>query len=204
MHEKLRSEILHLKSQVNPHFLFNTINSIYSLSRSQSTLAPDAIMALSKILRYMLYETSEKTIPLKDELKIIDDYIELQQLRFSRRLSVDVTVQSDGESAEIAPLLLLPLVENAFKHGSEEGGTIDIRVVLKNNALAFEISNPIAEHSFAIKEEEGIGLANIRRQLELLYPAFSLETLRKENTFTVKLKLNLGSYAGFELFDSRR
>lgn len=201
--EKLRAEMLHLKSQVNPHFLFNTLNSIYSLSRSQSTQAPDAIMRLSKILRYMLYETGQKTISLQEELKIMDDYIELQQLRFGGRLSIDVKKQLDFPGAGIAPLLLLPLVENAFKHGSNEGGVISVSITLINNQFCFTITNPLAQSSFKQKDEEGIGLANIRRQLELLYSDFLLDTVAGEHTFTVTLKIDLSGYAGFELFDSR-
>lgn len=200
--EKLRSEMLHLKSQVNPHFLFNTLNSIYSLSRAQSAKAPDAIMRLSKILRYMLYEAGQKTISLQEELTIMDDYIELQQLRFGQRLKIEITKQLDEPATGIAPLLLLPLVENAFKHGSNEGGVISISLVLTKNKLSFSITNPVAQTSFQPKEE-GIGLANIRRQLELLYHDHSLETSPGENTFNVALKIDLSQYAGFELFDSR-
>jgi two-component system LytT family sensor kinase len=200
--EKLRSEMLHLKSQVNPHFLFNTLNSIYSLSRAQSAQAPDAIMRLSKILRYMLYEAGQKTISLQEELKVMDDYIELQQLRFGQRLKIEVARQLDEPTTGIAPLLLLPLVENAFKHGSNEGGIISISVLLNKNKLTFSISNPVTQTGFQPKEE-GIGLANIRRQLELLYPEHSLETSPGGNIFNVTLKIDLSQYAGFELFDSR-
>lgn len=202
--EKLRSEILHLKSQVNPHFLFNTINNIYSLARAQSPSTPDAIMRLSKILRYMLYETGEKTIFLNEELQIITNYIELQELRFGKRLKIVLVKVIDDESAQLAPLLLLPLVENAFKHGSHEGGAIEIKLSLEKNQLVFVISNPIAENIFKYEGEDGIGLSNIKRQLELLYRRSSLQTIVKENTFTVELKIDLASYAGFELFDSRR
>jgi LytS/YehU family sensor histidine kinase len=195
--------MMHLKSQVNPHFLFNTLNSIYSLSRAQSVLAPDAIMRLSKILRYMLYETSQKTISLQEELKIMDDYIELQQLRFGQRLKIEIEKKLDAPETGIAPLLLLPLVENAFKHGSNEGGLIAISIALANNQLSFGITNPVAQTTFKPTEEEGIGLANIRRQLELLYSNFSLDTVAGETIFSVTLKIDLSRYAGFELFDSR-
>jgi len=202
--EKLRSELLHLKSQVNPHFLFNALNSIYSLARAQSLLAPDAIIRLSKILRYMLYEAGEKTIPLREELRIINDYMELQHLRFGTRLHAELLKNTDDESVSITPLLLLPLVENAFKHGGDTGGVIKIDLSLRNKRLHFKITNPLSETVFKAKGEEGIGLANIKRQLELLYRDFSLETSAEENTFRVDLKLDLETYAGFELFDRRR
>jgi LytS/YehU family sensor histidine kinase len=200
--EKLRSEMLHLKSQVNPHFLFNTLNSIYSLSRSRSEQAPGAIIRLSKILRYMLYETGQKTVSLQEELKVMNDYIELQQLRFGQRLKLDIQKNIDSPETAIAPLLLLPLVENAFKHGSNEGGTISISIVLNNNILSFGVTNPVAHTSFK-PTEEGIGLVNIRRQLELLYPRATLQITPGEHAFNVDLKIDLSEYAGFELFDSR-
>jgi two-component system LytT family sensor kinase len=202
--EKLRSEMLHLKAQLNPHFLFNAINSIYSLARAQSPATPDAVMQLSKILRYVLYETEQKTIALSEELSTIQDYIELQQLRFGRRLSLQLEKEIDDATAPIAPMLLLPLVENAYKHGSEEGGIIRLKVVLQNQQFSFTISNPTGKASFKNKGEEGIGLPNIKRRLELTYRHFSLETSTKENTFKAELKIDLAGYAGLELFDHRR
>lgn len=202
--EKLRSEILHLKAQLNPHFLFNAINTIYALARSQSIVTADAVMRLSKILRYVLYETEQKTISLQDELKIISDYIELQQLRFGNRLTINMELELDKPHANIAPMLLLPLVENAYKHGSEEGGTILVKTQLQKNHFSFIITNPVSEEGFKNNQEEGIGLANIRRQLELMYRNFSLETGAKEHVFKVELTIDLAAYAGFELFDHRR
>jgi sensor histidine kinase YesM len=199
--EKLRSELLHLKSQLNPHFLFNAINSIYALARAQSALTADAVMQLSKILRYMLYETGQKTIPLQDEIKIIEDYIALQQLRYSKRLSVTLEKELDDHDAHVVPLLLLPLVENAYKHGSEEGGHIEIKITLHHQQLYVGITNPVVETPHKTPGEEGIGLSNIRRRLQLLYRDFSLQTYLKENTFKVELNTNLSSYAGIELFD---
>jgi len=202
--EKLRSEMLHLRAQLNPHFLFNAINSIYSLARAQSPATPDAVMRLSKILRYVLYETGQKTMPLSEELSILQDYTELQQLRFGRRLSLQVEKEIDDPAAPIAPMLLLPLVENAYKHGSEEGGTISLKIVLQKQQFLFAISNPAGEAPLQNKGEEGIGLPNIKRRLELTYRHFSLETSTKENTFKVELKIDLSGYAGLELFDHRR
>ncbi len=203
--EKLRAELLHLKGQVNPHFLFNTLNSIFSLARAQSPAAPEAILQLSKILRFMLYETGQDTILLSEELAIIEDYIELQQLRYSRRLTARFEKNTDDAEARVAPLLLLPLVENAFKHGSVEGGIIDIRVSLKANALWLEIKNPMGQAPLKMKGEgESIGLANIRRQLELQYRQFSLQTTRLGNIFKTSLNIQLAPHAGNKLFDSGR
>lgn len=202
--EKLRSEMLHLKAQLNPHFLFNAINSIYSLARTQSPATPDAVMRLSKILRYVLYETQQKTMALAEELNTIQDYIELQQLRFGGRLSLQIEKEMDDPTARIAPMLLLPLVENAYKHGSEEGGAIRLEVVLKQQKFSFTISNPTSGRSLKSSGEEGIGLRNIKRRLELTYRHFSLETSTKENTFKAELKIDLSADAGLELFDHRR
>jgi len=202
--EKLRSEIMHLKAQLNPHFLFNAINSIYSLARNNSTHTPDALIRLSKILRYVLYETEQKTISLKEDLQVINDYIELQQLRFGARLKTLFEKEVDNLNVSIAPMLLLPLVENAYKHGSEEGGIINIDVVLSQNQLTFTIKNPVAEPLNKGIGEIGIGLTNIRRQLELMYQDFSLIRTEDKRTFCVTLKINLKSYVGFKLFNHRR
>lgn len=201
--EKLRSEIMHLKAQLNPHFLFNAINSIYSLARNNSTNTPDALIRLSKILRYVLYETEQKTISLKEDLQVINDYIELQQLRFGARLKTVFEKKVDNLNVSIAPMLLLPLVENAYKHGSEEGGLISIDVVLNQYQLTFTIKNPVAETLNKGIGETGIGLTNIKRQLELMYQDFSLIRTEDERTFCVTLKINLKSYVGFKLFNHR-
>lgn len=202
--EKLQSEMMRLKAQLNPHFLFNAINSIYSLARSQSQHTADALIRLSKMLRYVIYETEQKTILLGEELRVIDDYIQLQQLRFGRRLRISTEKHLDDTSALIAPMLLLPLVENAYKHGSEEGGEITVVIHLKQNQFSFTIVNPVAANDSKKINQNGIGLGNIKRQLELMYRDFLLETELKENTFKATLKINLVSYAGFELFDHRR
>ena len=205
--EKLQSEILHLKSQINPHFLFNTLNSIYSLTRVQSPDAPDAVMRLSKILRYMLYETKKKTIAIEDELKMIGDYISLQQLRFGKKAEVNITTDIDDHSGQITPLLILPLVENAFKHGMGSTATIspiDIRISLQHMQLQAIIRNQFAPSSIKQEQDEGIGLSNIQRQLQLLYREYNFIFGEEEQDFVVTLEINLTSYAGFELFDSRR
>ncbi|MEP7169600.1 MAG: histidine kinase [Bacteroidota bacterium] len=203
--EKLQSEMLHLKAQINPHFLFNSLNSIYSLTRSQSSIAPETVMRLSKILRYMLYETEKKTASIEDELKIIDDYVELQKLRFGSTIKVTITKDIDNNSSQVAPLLLLPLIENAFKHGSSNGASqIDFRIKLIENSLVVQLKNPVGEPSVKLNGEEGIGLSSIQRQLELLYRDYSFHHYIKENIFIADLQINLSSYAGYELFDSRR
>ncbi len=199
--EKSRAEVLHLKSQTNPHFLFNTLNSIYSLSRAKSEAAPDSIMRLSKILRYTLYDSDKRTIAIGDELKVIRDYIELQQLRFGKRIEMKLSTDLDSEFIQIAPLLLLPLVENAYKHCDEREAAIFFDLHLRNGQLLLKTSNPVSENK---EIPSGSGLQNLKRQLELLYSDFSLNYFIKDGQFNLELMINLNSYAGHELFDTGR
>ncbi len=201
--EKLRSEILNLKAQINPHFLFNTLNSLYALSRQQSPQTPAAVLRLSGLMRYMLYEVEKKSAFLKDEIQILEDYIALQRLRFGDRLVVQVERFIDDETARIAPLLLLPLVENAFKHGNSDQAPIRLKIDLEDDVLHVQISNPIAEESFRSTPGSGIGLLNLKRQLELLYKEFSFRHGPENGLYIVDLHIDLASYAQPELFDRR-
>ena len=135
---------------------------------------------------------------------MISDYIELQQLSFGARLKTVFEKEVDNLNVSIAPMLLLPLVENAYKHGSEQGGIINIDVVLNQYRLTFTIKNPVAETLNKGIGEIGIGLTNIKRQLELMYQDFSLIRTEDERSFCVTLKINLKSYVGFKLFNHRR
>ena len=208
MQEKLESEMRHLRSQINPHFLFNTLNSIYALARAQSTATPDAVMRLSKILRYMLYEIEKKSITIEEEMKITLDYIELQQIRFGSKVAVVIKKNIDNPAASITPLILLPLLENAFKHGtSERTGQIEIllEINLTHDQLYIKVQNPVGTGmSVKPSSTEGIGLSNIKRRLEMLYSDYNLGYGENGDNFTVEIKINLKSYEGFELLDSRR
>jgi two-component system LytT family sensor kinase len=197
--ERSKAEVLHLKSQTNPHFLFNTLNSIYSLARSKSEQTADTVMRLSKLLRFTLYDSGKKTIAINDELKIIKEYIELQQLRFSGRMEVRLDVSLDSDTEQIAPLLLLPVVENAYKHCQEKDAVTEFILKLHNGKLILNTTNPVSNEAIL---SEGTGLLNLRRQLELLYKDFSLDYGIKDKQFYLELMINLNSYAGNELFDS--
>lgn len=194
--EKVKSELQYLKAQTNPHFLFNTLNGIYALSRKQDIKTPEAILNLSKILRYMLYETSHQTNPIRDELQLISDYIALQKLRFQEHLTIAFTKDLEDENADISPLLLLPLVENAFKHSNGLNTHIEIRVIVANGILEFYISNNLSEQ---ITEDpmiqDGIGLSNIKRQLAILYKEYNFSASKTEIDFIVELTIHLNSYA---------
>lgn len=194
--EKQQAELSYLKSQTNPHFLFNTLNNIYSLARDKSNLAPEAILRLSKILRFMLYETSGQYIAIEQELKIIDDYIALEKLRYDETLRINFNRDLEDLRQALPPLLLIPLVENAFKHGvSETRGQpfIDIHLSVNQRQLAFVVKNS-SESSAERNVKENIGLSNLSRQLELLYTGFSLTVHQGESVFTATLKINLASH----------
>lgn len=195
--EKQQAELNYLKSQTNPHFLFNTLNNIYSLARDKSDLAPESILRLSKILRFMLYETSGAYIAIEQELKIISDYISLEQLRYDESLHVNFNHDVEDMRQALPPLLLIPLVENAFKHGvseTRERPFVYIHLSVKQKQLLFKVENSIEPFTEGRDIKENIGLSNLRRQLELLYKDFDLCVQKGESSFTAILKINLSSH----------
>lgn len=195
--EKQDAELNFLKSQTNPHFLFNTLNNIYSLSRDKSDLAPESIMKLSKILRFMLYEADGDYIALEQEMKIIEDYISLEKLRYDESLNISFKYDVEDKKQAIPPLLLIPLVENAFKHGVSETRSrpyVDIFLSCKNRMLEFVVKNSADDSKEGEKINEKIGLGNLTRQLELLYGDFNLDVHQKNAVFTARLKINLASH----------
>ncbi|MFA6945275.1 MAG: histidine kinase [Pedobacter sp.] len=202
--EKQEAELNYLKSQTNPHFLFNTLNNIYSLSRDKSDLAPESILRLSKILRFMLYEAGGAYIGIEQELKIISDYIALEKLRYDESLHINFNYDIEDMKQALPPLLLIPLVENAFKHGVSETRDepfIDIHLSVKKRQLTFFVKNSTeafpmerSVHARPAGVKESIGLSNLRRQLELLYTDFNFVTEQGESVFTTTLKINLASH----------
>lgn len=195
--EKQEAELNYLKSQTNPHFLFNTLNNIYSLSRDKSDLAPESILRLSKILRYMLYETNGAYVAIEQELKIINDYLALEKLRYDETLFVNFNYDIEDMKQAIPPLLLIPLVENAFKHGvaeSRQKPFIDIHLSVKQRQLQFFVKNSSENITGEETVKENIGLSNLRRQLELLYKDYNLSVQQKEAMFTATLQINLASH----------
>lgn len=195
--EKQEAELNYLKSQTNPHFLFNTLNNIYALAREKSDLAPESILRLSKILRYMLYEAGGEYIAIEQELKIISDYIALEQLRYDESLRVNFNYDVEDLKQALPPLLLIPLVENAFKHGVSETRSqpfVDIHLSVRQRQLAFLVKNSAESSLGDERVKENIGLTNLRRQLELLYKEYSLTVQPGEGVFTATLKINLASH----------
>jgi two-component system LytT family sensor kinase len=195
--EKQNAELNYLKSQTNPHFLFNTLNNIYSLARDKSDQAPESILRLSKILRYMLYEAGGAYIAIEQELKIIGDYISLERLRYDESLRINFNYDVEDMKQALPPLLLIPLVENAFKHGAAETRTqpfVDIHLSISKRQLAFLVRNSTEEHSGNGRVNENIGLTNLRRQLELLYTDYKVSTEQLRSEFSATLKINLASH----------
>ena len=194
--EKKEAELNYLKSQTNPHFLFNTLNNIYSLARDKSDLAPESILRLSKILRFMLYEAGGNFISIEKELKIITDYIALEKLRYDESLQINFNYDVEDMNQALPPLLLIPLVENAFKHGVSETRHrpfVDIHLSLKSRQLKLVIKNS-TENVPGVAVVENIGLSNLRRQLQLLYNDYSLKAEQQNGTFVSVLIINLASH----------
>lgn len=197
--ETLSAELSLLKAQTNPHFLFNTLNNIYALARKHSDKTADVVMRLSKLLRFMLYESGAALLPLQREIKVIEDYIELERIRYSDRLSIVFNKTIDDVSAEITPLVLLPFVENAFKHGAGEtrfDSFVHVALVLQEGMLLFRVENNCGteEASEIAESREKMGLKGVRRQLQLLYREHELTITREKDIFIVNLTIDLNSY----------
>lgn len=194
--EKTQNELKALKAQVNPHFFFNSMQSIYSLTIDHSELAPGAILKLSDIMRYMIYDTEVEKISLEKEIELVKNYIDLQKLRLSLKDKIEMKVMGKIGDQKIAPMLLLPLVENAYKHGLKaeiSNCFINIDIIVEGDKFEFNIENNKGEvDEVETSKYKGIGLTNVKRQLNLIYPQQHTFTMQKtENTYTVDLKINL-------------
>jgi two-component system, LytTR family, sensor kinase len=190
--EKSEAELQALKNQLNPHFLFNTINNLYALARVKSDRTAPVAMQLANLLRYLLYDSSVPTVRIEQEVTHLKQYVELERLRFDEeRLSVKFETDIDDVKQPVTPLLMLPLVENAFKHGAGESmdeAWVHISIRLQRKQLEMKVEN--SRGSVANGTQKGIGLQNIRRQLELLYPnSGSLTTHETDNTYSATLKI---------------
>ena len=194
--EKTETELKALRSQINPHFLFNSLNNIYSLAMGQSKKTPEAILKLSGLMRYMLYESNEETVPLKRELHFLDNYIELQKLRSDRRSRIEYSREGDPAGKRIAPLLFLPFVENGFKHGIKgdpSGGYVTIRLAIEDRNVDLYVENNKGRVDRVEKDEfNGIGLNNVKRRLDLIYPGkHELDIEESDEKFRIRIKLDL-------------
>jgi len=188
--QKLSAELAFLKSQVNPHFLFNTLNNIYSLAYKQSPETPDAIMKLSLLMRYMLYESNDTLVSLSREVEHINNFIDLQKLRLRQQTSIRFNIRGELATKQIAPMLLMTLVENAFKHGLVSKNEIGIifNLIVGDDYLLFSTMNNTSSHKKG--GYGGIGLENLNRRLNLLYPKrHELAFEEKDGTFFATMKL---------------
>lgn len=194
--EKLDAELKFLKTQIHPHFLFNTLNNIYSLALTKSNKTPQMLLKLSDLMSYMLYDSQENKIPLEKEIKHIQDYVDLERLRYGNRLDVQFIINGSLQGKFIAPLVLIPFVENAFKHGPSAGiETSWIRITLNvtDDKLWIRVENSKTEGMpNGLSVGKGIGLVNVQRRLNLLYPdRFDLATKKGNDQYAVDLKLTI-------------
>jgi hypothetical protein len=190
--EKLDAELKFYKAQINPHFLFNTLNAIYALTLEKSDLAPDAVSKLSSIMRYATNEVNRDKVTLIKEIEYINDYVELQKMRLGETCRVDLSITGNYSNVFISPLILITFIENAFKYGvsTEERTPIDIVIYIQDNILRFYVKNRIIKTKQMSSESQG--LRNVKQQLLLVYPdKHQLEVTTEKNKFVVLLTLDL-------------
>ncbi len=193
--EKLEAEMKFLKSQTNPHFLFNALNNIYALSQMKSDRTPEMVLKLSDILRYNLYECNDDMVPLEKEIAYIENYIGLQQLKSEHQQNIVFTNEVQGSHLMIAPMLLIPFIENSFKHSKiedTEKGWVTILIEARDGQITFKAENSVPDVEYTKDKVGGIGLQNVQRRLELIYPEqHKLDIEQHNNRYSVTLQLQL-------------
>ena len=191
----LETEIKYLRAQIQPHFFFNTLNNLYALTLDKSDKAPEVVLKLSELMQYVIYETKKHRIPLSDDISYIENYLELERLRYGDRLKYNLEISGDIDSVNIPPLLILPFIENCFKHGISADNS-DIKITIEfftdETDLSIKIKNPIpavVDKRFR-QENEGIGITNIEKRLKLNYPGkHKLEIKLDDENYFVHLKI---------------
>lgn len=193
--ENLNSELKFLRSQINPHFLFNALNNIYSLSVMKSDKTPDNILKLSDMLRYIIYDCNADKVPLEKEINYINNYIDLQKLKDDQITSIDIDISGADPKSMIAPMIFIPFIENSFKHSKIEDikqGWIKMKIENTNSHLLFTIYNSLPVDTYTKDKVGGVGLENVKRRLELLYPGtHKLIVNPTEDEFRVELEVSL-------------
>ena len=194
--EKLNSELAFLKNQVSPHFFFNTLNNIYSLIEINTKDAQEAVLKLSKLMRYLLYESEQGESQLSHEIDFMKHYIDLMKLRLSNKVQLDVDLPDEGTQIKIPPLLFIPFIENAFKHGISyrEKSFISVAMKLENDTIKFSCENSIGQSAEKETRDNysGIGLENVKKRLALLFPGkHKLNIESREKTFHINLEIEL-------------
>jgi LytS/YehU family sensor histidine kinase len=194
--QKTEVELKALKAQINPHFFFNTLNSIYSMALDKDERLPNTILQLSDLMRYFLYESKDNFIPLDKELVVLTNYVDLQKIRSDAQLNIEINRSGEISGQKIAPLILITFLENAFKHGAK-GGTektfIKLNIEIEKNKLNFSVENNKGTiDEIKSGDHKGLCLENIKRQLELLYPKkHFLKIKNMKDNFGVQLQLDL-------------
>jgi LytS/YehU family sensor histidine kinase len=194
--QRTQAELELLKSQLHPHFLFNTLNNLYSYTLEQSPKAPEIVLKLSALLRFMIYESNTPYIPLSQEVALLRHYIALEQLRYGDRLDISLVISGDTSQYQVAPLLLLPFLENAFKHGTSmqiDQCWISLNLSVIDDMMHFKLVNSRdKEQTFKTTKTGGLGLHNVKRRLDLLYNGqYQFETLMKDEVYIVNLDIKL-------------
>jgi len=203
---QLEAELKFLQTQINPHFLFNALNNVYALQQTGSKEAGPMVMRLSEMLRYMLYTSESKKVPLKKELEYVQHYIDFQQLKKAKKQQIDFKIEGDSEGVEIAPMILIPFFENSFKHGNVDdlkNGWLKSRLRISPEIISFTISNSVGLKPRQKDKVGGIGLENVKKRLQLLYPKkHQLDIQNKTETFSVHLLLNRDSVMRIDKIDA--
>jgi sensor histidine kinase YesM len=195
--QTMKSELRFLKSQINPHFLFNTLNNLYALTLKKSDLAPEIVLKLSEIMRYMLYEYNERRVPLTKEITYIKNYLALEELRQGKNVKIHFNIEGDPDDISIAPLMFTPFLENSFKHGLNRSiteGYVDILLRIQQDKLFFSVENskPEALPKPDGRRSGGIGLANVKRRLNLIYPdQYKLHINDMPAAYRIEMEINL-------------
>ena len=192
--EKQLSEIAYLRAQINPHFLFNTLNSIYALTLQKSDNAPDAVMKLSKMMRYVVSDSSKEVVSLKEDIDYIKNFVQLQRLRITNKDSIHLIIEGEYKQFNISPLLLITFIENAFKYGviNDDEYPIKINLFIEKGVLTLSVVNTISDHQIREDEKSEVGIKNTRKRLDYLYPEkYNLDIVQNDDQFLVKLKIDL-------------
>ncbi|BDS10139.1 sensor histidine kinase [Aureispira anguillae] len=194
--KNLQSELSFLKSQINPHFLFNTLNSLYALTLKKSDKAPEIVLRLSEMMRYMLYKSNEKKVPLEQEINYIQNYLALERTRYGDKARIEFECAGDSPANyTIAPLLFITFLENSFKHGLSQSitqGFVECLLYIEDNTIDFTIQNSKTTEKDERYFQGGIGLTNVKRRLELIYPdKYKLDIHETDDIYLVNLKINL-------------
>jgi len=193
---RMEAELKFLKAQVHPHFLFNTLNNLYTLALRKSDRAPEVIEKLSDLLRYMSYDANHQTVLLNNEIEYLRNYISLEKIRYGKKLEIAFTLNGATKGLQVAPLILIPFVENSFKHGASGRLTecwITIHLSIEEKRLTFKVENSLpSNQEDKMGYKEGIGLKNVQRRLDLIYPdRHELKVIQSIESYLVVLRIDL-------------